>query len=289
MNKQMMAKNAGAHALLLPPPIQLDQDGKQLAPFSDDYWVVQEVTDAGVTVFNPRSRHTKLLHYDHIHNYTSDNEKNGARRAFLTLKVQMYIHGNEVRILPTRPGEMLAPNLAVLGIDVARPSPVSQARALATAKAFDQETERLFIASAQPFYDACASLFDALRANFEQIAHDTGWKIALDDIRAVGKYPQLVARVEGTSLQLLGKEVAINTCRGSYLLLRVFSGVLLTPDEERRRMISMHPPNEVLRVKMSLARLSASEWGFEVSGIKLSVAAAAELALEKFMQVYSRA
>lgn len=111
MNKEMMKKNQGAHVLLQPPAIRLGPNGFELQPtFEDDWWLVQTVADDGVTIFEPRSRHLRLLGYDHIQKFTSDGVKNGNRRGFLTLHAQLYVQGNDVRLLPTRPGEALPPS-----------------------------------------------------------------------------------------------------------------------------------------------------------------------------------
>jgi hypothetical protein len=66
------------------------------------------VTEDGVTICNP-SGHTKLLQYDHIYKFTSDDPKQGQKRGFLSLLVQLYIQENAVTHLPTRPGEALPP------------------------------------------------------------------------------------------------------------------------------------------------------------------------------------
>jgi hypothetical protein len=105
MNKDQLKKIVGCHAILVPPACRLDQNDRELPAIDDDRWIVEAVTEEGVTISRPRSGHTKMLNYDHIHHFTSDAAKNGAMRGFLTLLVQLTVQGNEVRIYPTRPGE----------------------------------------------------------------------------------------------------------------------------------------------------------------------------------------
>lgn len=111
MNKEMLKKNVGAHVLLVPAACRLDQHGFEVkASVEDDWWLIESVTDEGVRISDPRTGHVRVLGYDHVYNFTSDQPQGGARRGFLTLKVQIFIQGNEVRILPNaRPGEAVAP------------------------------------------------------------------------------------------------------------------------------------------------------------------------------------
>ncbi len=108
MNKDMMKKNVHAHVLLQPQACHLDHNGLEIRPaVDDDWWLIEDVNDDGVKISDPRSGHIRLLGYDHIQKFTSDGIRNGAKRGFLTLLVQLYVQGNDVRVLPTRPGEAL--------------------------------------------------------------------------------------------------------------------------------------------------------------------------------------
>jgi hypothetical protein len=109
MNRNMMKKNVHSHVLLQPPACRLDHNGFEVKAVEDDWWLVQVVTDEGVTISDPRSGHFRLLGYDHIQKFTSDGMKQGAKRGFLTLHVQLYVQGNDVRVLPTQPGAPLPP------------------------------------------------------------------------------------------------------------------------------------------------------------------------------------
>jgi hypothetical protein len=90
MNKTMMKKNIGAHVLLIPPAYRLDRNGFELKAMDDDSWFVQDVTDEGVTISDSMG-YRKTLAYDHVYKFTSDEPKNGVRRGFLTLHVQLIV------------------------------------------------------------------------------------------------------------------------------------------------------------------------------------------------------
>lgn len=111
MNKDMMKKNVNAHVLLVPPACRLDHNGLELkATVDDDWWRVESVDDDGVKISDPRTGHFRTLGYDHIYKFTSDGTKNGAVRGFLSLHVQVFVQGNNVRVVPNaRPGEPLPP------------------------------------------------------------------------------------------------------------------------------------------------------------------------------------
>jgi len=107
MNKDMMKKNVHAHVLLQPPACRLDANGFEVKiTVSDDWWLIQSVEDDGVIIADPRTGHFRLLGYDHIQKFTSDGVKAGAKRGYLTLHVQIFVQGNDVRVVPNaRPGE----------------------------------------------------------------------------------------------------------------------------------------------------------------------------------------
>jgi hypothetical protein len=93
MNRNMMKKNVHSHVLLQPPAYRLDHNGFEVMAVEDDWWLVQEITDEGVTISDPRSGHFRLLGYDHIQKFTSDGMKQGAKRGFLTLLVHYMSKG----------------------------------------------------------------------------------------------------------------------------------------------------------------------------------------------------
>src|SRR6266853_1421685 len=115
MNKDMMKKNVHAHVQLLPPACRLDENGFKLKPEAyvgeSDRWFIEDVSDSGVRISHP-SGHVKTLGYDHICKFTSDGNTNSVKRGFLTLHVQLFIQGNEVRVVPNaRPGDPVEPKL----------------------------------------------------------------------------------------------------------------------------------------------------------------------------------
>jgi len=115
MHKDQMKKNVGSHVLLLPPACRLDQNGFELKAVPDEWWLIEDVSDDGVRISDPRTGHVKILAYDHISKFTSDEAKNGARRGFLTLLVQLFVQGNSVSVVPNgRPGERVPPTIPQL-------------------------------------------------------------------------------------------------------------------------------------------------------------------------------
>ncbi len=108
-----MKKNLSAHVLLQPPACRLDLNGFEVrSAVTDDWWLIQSVEDDGVTIADPRTGHFRLLGYDHIQKFTSDGVRDGAKRGFLTLHVQLFVQGNDIPIVPNaRPGEPVAPKI----------------------------------------------------------------------------------------------------------------------------------------------------------------------------------
>jgi hypothetical protein len=110
MNKEQMRKNVGTQVRLLPPACRLDANGLERKRIDDDFWMIEDVSEQGVRISDPRTGHLKLLGYDHIQKFTTDGTKAGARRGFLTLHVQLFVQGNDVKVLPNAsPGEPVAP------------------------------------------------------------------------------------------------------------------------------------------------------------------------------------
>jgi hypothetical protein len=109
MNKDQMKNNVGKRVLLQPPARRLQLDGLVQAAPPDDWWLVEEVTPAGVKISDPGSGHFRVLRYDHIHKFTSDQPLDGFERGFLTLHVQLVVQGDGVDVVPNaRPGESVA-------------------------------------------------------------------------------------------------------------------------------------------------------------------------------------
>lgn len=100
MNKDKLKKNI-YHRVRLRPIAKRINGLIELNPIDDD-WIIEQITDDGVTIKNMRTDHIKLLGFDHIHHYTSDpgRDFDGFKHGFLTLTVQLYIDGWHVRIEP---------------------------------------------------------------------------------------------------------------------------------------------------------------------------------------------
>jgi hypothetical protein len=111
MNLDRIKKSVGHRVHLVPAACRLDEYGRELAPI-DDAWTIEDVTDAGVRIANPRTGHFALLGHDHIHHFTSDPvaSQNGVPHGFFMLNVQLFLQGASVRVTPNgRPGEKVAP------------------------------------------------------------------------------------------------------------------------------------------------------------------------------------
>jgi hypothetical protein len=110
MNKEQLKKNVGDLVRLLPIAHRLDGKGHPL-PAIDDEWRIESVTDDGVRLLLPRTGHGRTLRYDHICEYTSDRIERGVKYGFLTLKVQLWIQGDDVNVTPTRSGVPVPPRI----------------------------------------------------------------------------------------------------------------------------------------------------------------------------------
>lgn len=117
MNWDAMKKNVGYRVQLQPVAQRLDAQDIVLQPIDDD-WIIQSVGTDIVEISNIRTGHRTNLGKDHIHNFTSNPDRctGGLKYGFLTLRVQISMQGDALRIRPTlRPGEPLAPETPNLG------------------------------------------------------------------------------------------------------------------------------------------------------------------------------
>src|SRR5580692_1992932 len=91
MNLEQLKKNKGWRVQLLPIASRLD-DGNEL-PKVDDDWIIEEVSNSEVSIFNPRTQHRLALGADHVHHFTTNPERSrgGIHFGFLTLNVQVFI------------------------------------------------------------------------------------------------------------------------------------------------------------------------------------------------------
>jgi hypothetical protein len=127
MQFEQLKKNAGYRVQLVPEACRLDERGNEL-PGMDDDWIIEDVTKDGVRISNIRTQHTTTLGLDHIHHFTSnpDRSKGGITYGFLTLNVQLFLQGNNLKIRPNgRPGETVKPQTPRLQqkmVDIAYPA-----------------------------------------------------------------------------------------------------------------------------------------------------------------------
>ncbi len=117
MKKDQMIKNLHAHVQLRPPACRLNEDGlllKAVAYIGEtDEWYVADVSDAGVRLTHA-SGHVKTLSYDQLHSFLENESRQGNKRGFLILKVQLFIQGNSISVEPNaRPGEPVSPKQPV--------------------------------------------------------------------------------------------------------------------------------------------------------------------------------
>jgi hypothetical protein len=110
MNKEQLRKTVGHWVRLRPIANRLDPRGYPL-PQIDDEWQIESVRDDGVRLFRPRTGHGRLLAFDNICEYTKDRVERSTQYAFLTLKVQVSVQGNDVHVTPTRPGVPVPPTI----------------------------------------------------------------------------------------------------------------------------------------------------------------------------------
>jgi hypothetical protein len=164
--------------------------------------------------------------------------------------------------------------LARFGVELRPPSPTDRARQVADAERFQRETRELMRASPAPFVDAAAVLFAELHKILAEIEVATGWEIK----RGSHGQGQFVARSGGVSMQLLAREVYVNRCDGAFLLLRLLSGTVLTP-QERGMYYVFDEPSELSTKEFHLRRVAELGWCWEYGGaIYTSEAAAGRIA-----------
>jgi hypothetical protein len=107
MNKDQIKKNLFSRVKLRPIAKRFLND-VELEQF-DDNWIIEKVPDEGVVINNAQRGYSFTLGFDHIHNYTSDPNRNydGLKHGILVLNVQLLININTwmISIEPTeRPG-----------------------------------------------------------------------------------------------------------------------------------------------------------------------------------------
>jgi hypothetical protein len=167
---------------------------------------------------------------------------------------------------------------ARLGVELRVPTASDEARKLARAERFKEETRAARDRSAAPFQEASRSLFAALDEAVAALASGTGWEIVK------GHANVYVASARGISFQLLPRKLYANTCRESELLFRIFSGRLVTPDEEERGLRPSWPPTERISNSLALNRTEAFGWCWRYAGKPRSNQETAQFVIETFVK-----
>ncbi len=100
MNKDQLKKTKYYYVRLRPIAQRANENGP--LPEIDDDWLIQDVTDKGVTLLNPRTRHEQLIPFDNIREFMSDaGRDNGTmKHGFLRLKSQLTLKGRDVLMEP---------------------------------------------------------------------------------------------------------------------------------------------------------------------------------------------
>jgi hypothetical protein len=101
MNKTQLKKSLHHRVRIRPVAKSEDVYGRE-CPTQDDDWIIREVTETTVTLYNTRTHHTPILGCDHIYGYATDPQRNKGelKFGFLTLLVQLTLKGNEVLTEP---------------------------------------------------------------------------------------------------------------------------------------------------------------------------------------------
>ena len=110
MNLQQLKRNVGTRVQLVPNVCYLNEFGAERSRIDDD-WIIQAIDDEEIQISND-SGYFVILGKDHIHHFTSNPHRSRSEitYGFLTLLVQIFIQGNNVKIQPTlRPGEAVSP------------------------------------------------------------------------------------------------------------------------------------------------------------------------------------
>jgi hypothetical protein len=173
--------------------------------------------------------------------------------------------------------------LAKLGVELKSPSPTDRAMQVANAEKFRKETLDVMRNGPTPFREAALALFAALDDALAEIGRATGWEIT----RGSHEHSQFVARTGGISMQLLAREVYASRCDGSFLLLRVFHGTILTPDE-RGKFYVVDEPTVCGSKELKLTRLPEVGWCWEYDGAIYTTDAAVALVIDDFLEARER-
>ena len=110
MKRDQLKKIIGFKVRLVPIANRLDDHGLPLTKI-DDHWIVRDVTDEGIDLHVPRTGHCRILGFDNVHQFNTDQIDGGVAYGILVLNVQLTISRNEVSFTITRPGESVVPTI----------------------------------------------------------------------------------------------------------------------------------------------------------------------------------
>lgn len=174
------------------------------------------------------------------------------------------------------------------GVELKAPTAADRARQLAERERFSAQTKQLLMASPQPFYEACAPLFDALNGSFDTIAQAAGWKVVKQSTCTPGFHAEFVARAAGVSLSIVSRDVAANMSLNSRLIAQVFRGAILTRAEQQAGTYVLEQPKKVDSIELKLTRTPEFGWSWQAGVQHLSADSAAARIIESFMAVCER-
>ncbi len=115
MNLRQLKKDVGCRVQLAPVARWLDETNRELPP-EDDEWIIEDVTDESVRIFNTHTGLVITLGKDHVHSFASNPQEStgGIKHGFLVLHVQVYMRGAKCWVRPNlRPGEAGGPGVCL--------------------------------------------------------------------------------------------------------------------------------------------------------------------------------
>lgn len=166
-----------------------------------------------------------------------------------------------------------------LGVEPKPVSPVDRASALKEKRKFDDETQMLLDSSAGPFSDALGKLFEAIKAEAENVTRTTGLTVAFGTGAVIGG---VVVSAERQGLQLAAREQYANTARDSYVEVNEFDAAL-TVQEPGKRYYSVARFEAVRSRPLKICRLPEVGWCWEFNGRVLPTGAMAAALLHTLL------
>lgn len=108
MNWEMMKRNVGGIFRLIPTERRLARSGRRL-PDREYEWLLRDAGNDMLELENISTGHLLKVGKDYVYSYGTDAPR-GRRYGYLTLKCQVFLQGNELKIIPNaRPGDPVDP------------------------------------------------------------------------------------------------------------------------------------------------------------------------------------